>query len=175
MIGFSGVVLIFYDQLLLTNYQFIVIMAIIAVIVSAAAAAISTLIVKKHLSHVATVPLTLHQMLWGVISLFIISFLIGETTSITINLRVGGAVLYLGLVGSALAFVMYYWLLKKLSAITLSFIIYITPIVAILADWLIVDETIALKTFAGMLLIFAGIALSQRSLIRRRRLAQVVD
>ncbi len=175
MIGFGGVVLIFYEQLLQTNYQFIVVLAVVAIIVSAAAAAISTLIVKKHLNHIATVPLTLHQMLWGVISLFVISFLMGETTNVNINLRVGGAVLYLGVFGSAAAFVMYYWLLKKLSAVTLSFIIYITPIVAILADWLVFGETIALKTFVGMLLIFAGIALSQKGLIKRKRVVQVVD
>ena len=175
IIGLSGVVLIFYDQLLLTNYELLVIIAIIAVIVSAAAAATSTLIVKKHLNHVATAPLTLHQMLWGIIFLFIISFFMGETTDITINLQVAGAVLYLGAFGSAVAFVLYYWLLKKLSAITLSFIIYITPVIAIIADWLVFGETIALKTFVGMLLIFIGIALSQKGLIRRMRLVQVVD
>ena len=175
MIGFIGVVLIFYEQLLQTNYQFIVIIAVLAIIVSAAAAAISTLIVKKHLNHIATVPLTLHQMLWGVVSLFVISLLFGETTDININLRVGGAVLYLGVFGSAAAFVMYYWLLKKLSAITLSFIIYITPLVAVLVDWLVFGETIALKTLMGMLLIFGGIALSQKGMIKRKRTVQVAD
>jgi len=175
MIGLSGVVLIFYEQLLQTNYQFIVVLAVAAIIVSAAAAAISTLIVKKHLNHIPAVPLTLHQMLWGVISLLITSFLIGETTSIQINLKVAGAVIYLGLFGSAVAFVMYYWLLKKLSAITLSFIIYITPLVAVFADWLVFGETIAIKTFLGMLLIFGGIALSQKGLIKRKRTVRVVD
>lgn len=175
IVGLSGVILIFYDQLLLTNYELMVIMAIIAVIVSAAVAAISTLIVKKHLHHVATAPLTLHQMLWGLIFLFMLSLLMGETTTITINLKVVGAVLYLAAFGSAVAFVLYYWLLRELSAITLSFIIYITPVVAIIADWFVFGETIALKTFMGMLLIFGGIALSQKGLIRRKRIAQVVD
>jgi drug/metabolite transporter (DMT)-like permease len=175
VVGLSGVILIFYDQLLLTNYEFMVIIAIIAVIVSAAAAATSTLIVKKHLHHVPTAPLTLHQMLWGLIFLFIISLFMGETTDITINLKVVGAVLYLGAFGSAVAFVMYYWLLKRLSAISISFIIYITPVVAIIADWLVFGETIALKTFIGMLLIFAGIALSQKGRIKRKRTVQVVD
>lgn len=175
LIGFSGVVLIFYDHLLLTNYEQLVIFAIIAVIVSAAAAAYSTLIVKKHLSHISTGPLTLHQMFWGLLSLSIISFAFGETTNININWQVAAAVFYLGAIGSAVAFVLYYWLLKKISAITLSFIIYITPVVAIFADWLIFDETIALKTFMGMLLIFCGIALSQKGQIRRKKLVQVVD
>jgi drug/metabolite transporter (DMT)-like permease len=168
-------VLIFYDQLLLTNYELLVIFAIIAVIVSAAAAAYSTLIVKKHLSHISTAPLTLHQMFWGLLSLFIISLAFGETANININWQVASAVLYLGAVGSAVAFVLYYWLLKKISAITLSFIIYITPVVAIFADWLIFDEKIALKTFMGMLLIFCGVALSQKGQIRRKKLVQVVD
>jgi putative membrane protein PagO len=175
MIGFSGVVIIFYEQLLRTNYELIIVIAIIAVIVAAASAATSTLIVKKHLGHISTAPLTLHQMFWGLLSLFIISFSFQETTDVNVNWQVAAAVLYLGAVGSALAFVLYYWLLKKISAITLSFIIYITPVVAIFADWLVFGETIALKTFVGMLLIFAGIALSQKGMIRRKPIEQVPD
>jgi drug/metabolite transporter (DMT)-like permease len=175
MIGFGGVVLIFYDQLIQTNYRQIIVIAIIAVIVSAAAAAISTLIVKKHLNHIRTASLTLHQMFWGLLSLFIISFSFQETTNVNINWQVAAAVLYLGAVGSALAFVLYYWLLKKISAITLSFIIYITPVVAIFADWLVFGETIAMKTFVGMLLIFAGIALSQKGTIKKKRVVEVLE
>jgi drug/metabolite transporter (DMT)-like permease len=175
IIGFSGVLIIFYEQLFKTNFNFLVTVAVIAIIISAVSAALSTIIVKKHLHHVNAVPLSLHQMVWGVLSLLAMSILSGEVDNITITFRGMAAVVYLGLFGSALAFVMFYWLLKKVSAITISFIIYITPVVALIADWLFFGERIALRTVIGMLLIFSGIAISQRNKRAPKKISPVLD
>lgn len=175
ILGFSGVLVIFYDQLLITDYNLFVILAIIAVIVSASSAALSTIIVKKYLHGVNPASLTLHQMVWGVISLATIGIFSGELSAIQLNVRVMSAVGYLGIMGSALAFVMFYWLLKKMSAISLSFIIYITPVVALITDWFIFREVVAFKTIIGMLLIFSGVALSQRSRRSKAEMEQIVE
>ena len=175
ILGFWGVLIIFYDQLLVTNFNFLVSMAVLAIIVSSASAALATIIVKKYLNHINSVPLTLHQIVWGVISLLAISLVSGEINYIQINTRVAIAVIYLGAFGSAVAFVMFYWLLKKTSAISLSFIVYITPVVALIADWLFFGETIAVKTFIGMLLIFSGIFLAQKDMFEKKRVSQLVD
>ena len=87
----------------------------------------SVVMVKKFLTKIEPISLTLNQMIYGVISLFLLSILFENYNYIQINLRVGVAVLYLGLIGSAVAFALYYWLLQELSAVTLSLIIYITP------------------------------------------------
>jgi len=64
-------------------------------------------------------------------------------------------------IGSALAFVLYYRLLQSMSAVTISLIIYVTPLVALVGDFLLFDKTIALRSLAGMAIIFAGIAATQ--------------
>jgi len=171
IIGFLGIVIVFYDQLLITNFSKMVILGTLAIIIGAAGGAMSVVIVKKYLHQVNPIPLSFYQMLLGVI--FLASFgLLGEDLSqIQFTSRVIIAVLYLGAVGSALAFGIYYWLLQKMSAVTLSLIIYITPIVAVICDFFFYGEKLHARAFIGMGVIFAGIAITQ---IEIRRLARRV-
>ncbi|RMF58000.1 MAG: DMT family transporter [Calditrichaeota bacterium] len=161
LLGFVGIFIIFNHQLLITEFNTMVILASLAIIFSALAAAVSLVMVKKYLGGVNTIAMTFHQMLWGVLTLGISGVLIGETSRIHLHLKPILAVGYLGVVGSAIAFVLYYTLLKKMSAITLSYIIYITPLVAIFTGWLVLDEQITWHTIVGTLIIFSGIALSE--------------
>jgi drug/metabolite transporter (DMT)-like permease len=55
-----------------------------------------------------------------------------------------------------------------MSPITLSLIIYITPLVALLVDYLVYREVVALRTVLGMFIIFAGITLTEAERYRRR-------
>lgn len=167
VVAFGGITLIFFDQLLITDFSGLVFWASAAIIVSALSAAVSLVMVKKYLSRVPTVPLTLHQMIWGVITLGIIGLLRGETSEVMLTTRVVLSVFYLGAIGSALAFVLYYSLLKEMSASAVSSIIYVTPLVAIFIGWLLLDEKITIKILAGTLLIFGGIAISQIREYRR--------
>jgi drug/metabolite transporter (DMT)-like permease len=161
VLAFGGITLIFYDQLLVTEFSGLVFWASAAIILSALSAAFSLVMVKKYLSEVPTVALTLHQMLWGVFILGIIGLLGGEAANIHLTTRVVLSVFYLGAIGSALAFVLFYSLLKEMSAITLSSIIYVTPLVAIFVGWILLNETITLRIIAGTFIIFSGIAVSQ--------------
>ncbi|RMG69212.1 MAG: DMT family transporter [Calditrichaeota bacterium] len=161
VLAFLGMVVVFYDQLLATRFDWRVALAVGAVVLSAASAAIALLLVKKYLMHLDSLKISLHQMYVGVPVLIGVALLRGEFSRLQLSGQVIAAVLYLGVVGSALAFLMYYWLLRRMSAITLSTTIYITPVIALLGGWLLLDEYLGLKTVLGILLIFAGIALSQ--------------
>lgn len=174
IIAFCGITLIFFDQFIITDFSGMVIWASAAIILSALAGAVSLVMVKKYLSNVPTIPLTLHQMIWGVLILGFIGLLRGEAAHITLAPRVVLSVIYLGAVGSALAFVLYYSLLKEMSAVTLSSIIYVTPLVAIFIGWILLDEAITLRILIGTAVIFAGIATAQageyRKVSKARRL-----
>lgn len=161
LLAFAGIAVIFYDQLLATDFSGMVAWASLGIIAGAFGGAVSLVMVKKYLSNVQSVSLTLHQMVWGVIILGITGLLRGEASNIHLTVRSGLAVVYLGAFGSALAFVLYYSLLKKMSAITVSSIVYVTPVIAILVGWLLLDETITLRIALGTLVIFGGIAISQ--------------
>ena len=161
VIGFLGIAIVFYDQLLQTRFEGMVVWASIAVIISALSAAVSLVMVKKYLSHMETVTLTLHQMIWGVVMLGLIGLLGGELPLIKYHPASIIAVVYMGIVASALAFVLYYYLLKEMSAISVSSIIYITPVVAILIGWVMLNESITPQIITGMLVTFVGIFVSQ--------------
>ncbi len=160
-LGFSGVFIIFYDQLLKTAFNAQIILATLAVVLGAAGGAFSTVLVKKYLNHIPAVPLTIHQMLWGAIFLGSLGILRGEVKHIHLAPHVIYAALYLGAIGSALAFGSYYWLLKKVSALTVSFIIYITPVIALFIDWIYLGHPITWQIIVGALFIFSGITVSQ--------------
>ncbi|MEJ2053387.1 MAG: DMT family transporter, partial [Calditrichaceae bacterium] len=69
---------------------------------------------------------------------------------------------YLGVMGTAVAFVLYFWLLKTVSAVMMSLITYITPPMALLWGWIVYGEMISFKLIIGMLVIFSGIAIVRR-------------
>ena len=161
ILGMVGISTVFFDQLLKTQFNMSVIFGSLAIVAGAAGGALSVVIVKKHLSHVNAISLTFYQMVLGTLFLAIIGGLVERHAHFNITPKVIYAILYLGCIGSALAFGLYYWLLQHMSAITLSLIIYITPVVAVIFDYLFFGEIINLRALVGMMIIFSGIALIQ--------------
>lgn len=70
--------------------------------------------------------------------------------------------LYLALCGSALSFTLYFWLLGRLPATTLSLINYLTPIVALLIGGAALGESFTTRTLAGSALVVGGVAVAMR-------------
>jgi drug/metabolite transporter (DMT)-like permease len=161
VIGLVGILIVFFDQLLITAFDGNVIVASAAVFIAAIAAALSVVIVKKHLTTTDTVALTVHQLMWGTLGLGVIAMLRGEFGAIEFSATATIALVYLGVAGSALAFVMYYSLLQKTSATTLSTMTYITPLIAVFTGWLFLGESISLRALLGALTIFIGITVIQ--------------
>jgi drug/metabolite transporter (DMT)-like permease len=161
LVGLVGVVIVFFDQVMVTSFDDKVMAASVAVLFAAVAAALSVVLAKQRLMTLDTVPLTIHQLLWGTAGLGVIAAIRGEFGSIRYSNDAILAVAYLGLAGSALAFVVYYKLLKVMTASTLSTITYITPLVAVLTGWLLLDESITMRAVLGGATIFLGITIIQ--------------
>jgi drug/metabolite transporter (DMT)-like permease len=73
------------------------------------------------------------------------------------------AVLYLALVGSAVSFTLYFWLLARLPATALSLINYIIPVVAVAVGTLWLHEPLTARIVAGAALVIVGVALALRA------------
>jgi drug/metabolite transporter (DMT)-like permease len=73
------------------------------------------------------------------------------------------AVLYLAIVGSAVAFLVYFWLLGKTSLMVTSTLVFMYPLVALVIDALF-EHAIALgpRAYAGAAITLAGLAVSLR-------------
>jgi drug/metabolite transporter (DMT)-like permease len=72
------------------------------------------------------------------------------------------AVLALGVVGTALAFVIFYKLIAEVGAGRASLVSYLAPGVALFYGALLLDEAITVAAIAGLALILAGVALASR-------------
>ena len=73
-----------------------------------------------------------------------------------------GLVIGLGLLGTGVAFVIYYSLIQTLGALKAASVYYIPPVVALATGTIFVGESIGLKQIGGALLIMAGIFYANR-------------
>lgn len=77
---------------------------------------------------------------------------------------------YLGVPGTALAFLVYYWLTERADALTISLSVYLTPVLALFLGWALGDERVGFGEIAGTGVVLCGIAFAQRE--RGRNVAE---
>lgn len=131
-------------------------------LIAPVASAFANVAVKRWGSGVP--PLSVSGVSMGLGALLVVPFAwIGERgKEITFGTRPVLAVIYLAVVGSAFAFTIYYWLLRRLPATSLSLINYATPVVAVLIGTLWLGEPFTLRILLGAGLIVAGVAIAVR-------------
>lgn len=78
------------------------------------------------------------------------------------------AVAYLSVLASAVGYFIYFNLLDRLGAIEINLVSYTAPPVATVFGWLLLGETITLRTLLGFLLISTGFVLLKREALRAR-------
>lgn len=72
-----------------------------------------------------------------------------------------GLVVGLGLCGTGLAYISYYFIVDRLGALTASGVTYIPPVVALVIGVIFVGEDIGLVEYAAIFLIMSGVAILQ--------------
>lgn len=70
-----------------------------------------------------------------------------------------GALVYLAVFGSCLAYGAYYWLVHEVTPAQLGTYAYVNPAIAVLLGWWLLDEVMHLPQIAGTLVILAGVVL----------------
>jgi drug/metabolite transporter (DMT)-like permease len=79
------------------------------------------------------------------------------------------ALLYLALVGSVVVFAAYFYLLKRVSLMTISTLVLVEPVIALAVDAAWEREvTLVARSYAGIALTIAGVAVSLRGPVSRR-------
>ena len=102
--------------------------------------------------------LTSYQMGLGLLTLAVVTDYDG-ITDIGQDVRALVAlVLGLGLLGTGVAYILYYFIVDRLGAVTASSSTYLPPIVALAIGWLLVGEPLTLLDGAAVLLILVGVS-----------------
>ncbi|MDX1453981.1 MAG: DMT family transporter [Gammaproteobacteria bacterium] len=80
------------------------------------------------------------------------------------------SILYLGAMGSVMGFLLYFWMLRRVSAIQLSLITLVTPITGLLVGQWFNAERLPPTVWSGVALVIFGLGIYQFSDWQRRRL-----
>jgi drug/metabolite transporter (DMT)-like permease len=122
--------------------------------------AYSNVLVKARGKHLDPAILAAGQMFFGLIPLLLIGIpLEGNPVYFHWTGMALVALLYLAMVGSVIAFLLYYWLVHNMDVTKSMLIALVTPVVAVILGMLVLHEELHWRTLAGGVMIMAGIGL----------------
>ena len=164
IIGFMGVVMIanpFATNLLNTNIQ-----GVISISIGSLVLGTSFIYAKKFISplNLNFSALATYQLGFALLSLFFVTDFNGISNVFTSTHVFLGLVIGLGLLGTGLAFIIYYYIVETLGAVNASSVTYIPPIVALFIGYVFVGESISFMDFFGTFCIFTGVFLINKKI-----------
>jgi len=157
VLAFAGVVALFADRLNV-NAQAAGPMA--AVLGAVACAAVSNVATKRHGKAIHSAALNATTTMVGAVVLLAMSALSGERLTLPHDAMAWAAVSYLSLVGSVVAFLIYFSLLKTWDSTTVSMFAVFTPAIAIALGAAVLGERLTLWSLAGAALILSGVSMT---------------
>ncbi|MFC0343379.1 DMT family transporter [Epilithonimonas hispanica] len=158
LMGFSGVVFIFWDglsELSNPDYRNGLIVMVLALLCWAT----GTIYTKKmHIQNNNLFLNLFYQFAWAGIIQLIFAFSFSDKIEFeTWSVKSISAIIYLAVFGSVLAFFAYNYLLKTLLPTQVSMLSYVNTIISIFLSWLILGESISEKFIVATTLIISGV------------------
>ena len=156
VLGVFGVGVVFSNQLAISGR--LALAGCVAMVLSAFFAAYSNVLVKTHGKNLNPAVLAAFQMLFGLVPLLLYGLTFeGNPLRLRWTPLALVCLLYLAVVGTVIAFLMYYWLIQKMDVTKTMLISLVTPVVAVILGMLVLDEQLSWRTLVGGAMIMAGI------------------
>jgi drug/metabolite transporter (DMT)-like permease len=157
ILGVFGVGVVFSNQLAVSGPQALA--GCVALILSAFFAAYANVLVKARGTRMDPVILAAGQMFFGLLLLLAVGIpLEGNPLKYRWSLMALICLLYLAVVGSVIAFVLYYWLVLHIDVTKSMLISLVTPVMAVILGMIVLDEEIGWRTLIGGAMIMIGIS-----------------
>lgn len=168
VIGFIGIVVIFAENLSFRGSH--ILWGMMAIVASSFCSSSGSIIMKKHLKNLRPVPLTTLQTGIGGILLLAPGLLFESPDDFSYNIRTLGSLVYLGILGTAVTFSLYLYLLHKMEVTKLSTIAFITPVIAVILGIAYRHETMNWAGIVGSAMVLFGviIVISGTNFLTRR-------
>ncbi len=160
VVSLAGIAVLFLDQLDVSSNQAL---GVVLVIGSVVAATTYSMIMKRHGGGVhglvsTTVFLTVTAIVLGIVAL-----IANEPMPWPPPPAATVALLYLAVVGSVVAFLVYFWLLGKTGLLVTSTLVFVFPLVALATDALFErDLPLTARSYLGVAITLVGLGVSLR-------------
>jgi drug/metabolite transporter (DMT)-like permease len=158
VLGMAGTAVIFYDQMTVEGTD--AFWGSMALFTSSSCVAYSNVLVKARCRHIETAALAAGQMTFGLVPLLVVGAVWeGSPFGLQWTSQALVSLLYLALIGSAVAFFLYYWLVKRIDVTKTMLIALVTPVIALLIGMITLSEDVTWRIVLGSAAILAGISL----------------
>jgi len=155
VIGLLGLMVVFIEGMSISTAA---LLGIAATVISAASQSIGSVLIKQQQPDFHPIAITAGSIAVA-LPFFILNCIVIGGWPETIPLKSALSILYLGVIGSAIGFPLYFYLLKNLAPERVAIITLITPITALLLGAFLNDEVISNKVWLGTALILSGLAI----------------
>jgi drug/metabolite transporter (DMT)-like permease len=130
----------------------------LGIVFGAACAAFSNVLLKARVIQLAPSMIAGWQMIFGTAPLLVAGFMFdGNPARFHWSVLSMFCLLYLAVIGSALTFLLLYWLLPRMTVARLQSISLITPPGAVMLGWALGGETFSLWSLVGACFVLAGV------------------
>lgn len=137
---------------------------IIAAISGALCVALGTVLTKRWLSPLPVAAFTAWQLVFGGIFLVPLALLFEEPVAVLTQSNIAGY-LYLGIIGTGLTYALWFRGIRRLSASAVSLLGLLSPIVATLLGYLLLQQSLTIMQVIGGLLVLGSIWVGQRQVV----------
>ncbi len=166
VLGFVGTTIIFAGDLNLLDRSNM--LAMFAVTVCPLMQAYSLVVTKKWGQPIHPFVFNLVGMGGSILPLLAASLLFESYSNVEWNGAAIGSILYLGIIGSVVVFAAYYWLLKRIEAVYLSLVSFVTPIISVILGTVFLHESFERTALVGAAFVLAGILVAHGRYFYRR-------
>ncbi|MDA8668098.1 DMT family transporter [Alphaproteobacteria bacterium] len=159
IVGFLGIVFLFSDDLLInqSNYLYALI-----IILGPFCYTLGGLLSLK-LKHVKNETLTSSILVWAVIMLLPVLFIVENPTELRPSWSSTISLFYLGVVATAIAWLMRFYILKNNGLVFQSQVAYIIPIFGLIFGYLFLGEKITYKIIVALIAVLVSTYLIEKS------------
>lgn len=171
MLGVFGVAVIFSNQLQASGPR--ALWGSAALVLSAFCAAYANVLVKTYGLNLQPSVLAAGQMLFGLIPLLLIGIpLEGNPLNYHWTPIAVLSLFYLAIVGTVIAFLLYYWLIHNMDVTKTMLIALVTPVAAVVLGMLVLKEEMHWRTLIGGAMIISGLGLIVR--VKRNNIPETI-
>lgn len=165
VLSLAGVGVLFFDRLDVSARQAA---GVVMVIGSVVAATTYSMIMKRHAQRVHGIAATSVFLAVTALVLGSVALIVGEPIPWPPPAAPTLALGYLAVVGTVVAFLVYFWLLGRTGLLVTSTLVFVFPLVALLTDALFERElSLTARSYLGVAITLAGLAVSLRRPVTR--------
>ena len=158
LLGVCGVAVIFSDQLSIAGSM--ALLGSVALVLSAFFGSYGNVLVKAYAGKIDPQALAAGQMVFGFVPLLAIGIATeGDPRRFHWTTMAVVSLLYLVVVGSVVAFALYYWLVRNMDVTNTMLIALVTPVVAVILGMIVLHERLNWRLLAGGACIISGLGM----------------